>query len=116
MSVKYRTIKIKEESMVKLKKAVSQLNEKGQYEKVTLAGLVSQLANSYERHMDTKSLLGNREKWITDGVPVILDSDAAKHYAELKMHYPEDCSVIISNYIRSMAMEARFAFVEKNHG
>ena len=108
MSNEYTTIKVKKTTLDSLKKAVKLINVKDPHYKATVAGLVTILAESYDGQMDGNTLSGNQESWIIDGVPVILESDAAKHFRELKIYEPIDCSIMVSNYIRNEAMDRRF--------
>jgi len=111
MESEYTTIKIKKEYVSQLKEAVNVINSKegALGKKTTVAGLVARLADSYDTQMSRITIAGNREGWIADGIPVILDSDASKHFVELKEYFPCDCSVMISNVIRTMAMEERMS-------
>ncbi len=108
MKNEYTTVKLKKTTVNVLKVAADMINAKEPYSKATVAGLVNKLAESYSTQMDNNTLSGNEEKWIIDGVPIILDSDAAKHFRELKSYEPINCSMIISNYIRKEAMDRRF--------
>ena len=109
MQAEYTTIKVKKEVVAKLKNAAKLINKNSKYtNKMTIAGLVAQLAESYDTQMDEDSVAGNGEDWILNGVPVILDSDAARHFRELKMYYPVECSTIVSKYIRDTATNKRF--------
>jgi len=108
MKNEYTTVKLKKTTINALKVAVDMINAKEPYTKATVAGLINGLAESYRTQMDNNTLSGNKEKWILDGVPVILDSDAAKHFRELKSYESVNCSVIVSNYIRKEAMDRRF--------
>jgi len=110
MASEYTTIKVKTETLDKLKTAAALLNGSGDAQKiVTVAGLVTRLAEGYERHMTRQTIAGNTDTWILDGYPVILDSDAAKHFEELRTYYPVDCSVMVAQYIRNLAMTERFS-------
>ncbi len=109
MSNEYTTIKVKKITLESLKNAAKLINNKDPHYKMTVAGLVSRLAEAYDGQMDVNTLSGNKEGWILDGMPVILDSDASKHFKELKVYEPIDCSVLVSNYIRSEAMDRRFS-------
>jgi hypothetical protein len=111
----YTTVKLKRSTVNSLKRAAALINMKEPYAKATVAGLINGLAESYDTQMDDKTLSGNAEKWILDGVPVILNSDAAKHFRELKDYEPINCSTMISQHIRNEAMRRRFEKVGISH-
>ncbi len=116
MENEYTTIKVKKTTLESLKQATMLINARKPTYKSTVAGLINQLAEAYDTQMDDYTLVGNREKWILDGIPVILDSDASKHFRELKQYEPIDCSVIVSNFIRTEAMNRRFSKAGINNG
>ena len=106
----YKSIRVKSEVIDSLKDVVEMLNKKQHksLKKITIAGLVSRLAESYNRHTNEETIVSNTESWILDGVPVILDSDAAKHFAELVAYDPILYPKYISNEIRRIAMDKRY--------
>ena len=115
---KSATITVKKEVRDTLANVVDMLNKKQSGElklkKVTIAGLVTRLAHAYEDHMDERTMFGNQEDWIDCGAPVILDSDAYKHFAELKNYEPVDCTTMVSMFIRKEAMIRRFDAMMKD--
>lgn len=116
MGNKYKNINVKVEVADILVDAAARLNEAsgGYGKKVTVAGLVTRLAEAYSGHMSDSTISGNNEDWIIDGVPVILTSDGAKHFRELKTYEPVHCAVMVSDFIRSEAMKRRYADVRGN--
>lgn len=110
----YSSIRVDKSDINKLKTAAKQLTDK-KGRKISVASLISMLADSYETQMDENTLI-NDENWMISGVPVILNSDAAKHFRELKYYFPENCTLIVSNFIRETAMTQRFKEIgiEKN--
>ena len=114
---KYTTIQVKREVKDVLKLAVDRLNATSSNSgKVTVAGLVNRLAEAYSLGMDEDTIKGNRESWVLDGIPVILTSDGSKHFRELKEYEPDNCAVIVSEFIRSEAMARRHERVGLTNG
>ncbi len=112
MSNEFTSVSLKKSTVNSLKRAAKLINEKREEKnfkgKQTVSGLINQLAESYEKQMNNMTLSSNLDKWVNDGVPVILDSDASKHFAELKDYCPLECVLMVSNFIRTEAMTYRF--------
>lgn len=116
MSNEYVTIQVKKEVKEKLKVAADLLNQKKQSKKITVAGLVGRLADAYENQMDSGTIIGNSDGWILDGMPIIITSDGAKHYEELKKYEPIFLAVKVSDYLRQKAMDRRFESIGNSKG
>lgn len=102
---KYVNISVKVEVRDQLKEVVSKLRTRNST-KVTIAELVTQLAEAYTTQLDNSTMLGD-PVWMLSGYPIIVNSDGAKHYNELKQYEPVFCSSIVSDLIRQEAMKRR---------
>lgn len=111
---RYVNIKVKKDVRDSLVNAASILNLKNKKNKTTVAGLITILANQYNNQLDELVILSNKEDWIFDGIPVILDSVASKNFNELKYHDPVNCVAIVSNFIANEALDRRLRKVLKN--
>lgn len=111
MNDEYTTIKVRKDTLYKLKDAAKLLNARKANvgKKYTVSGLVSLLADQYESNMDADTLpeIGE-DSWMNHGVPIILNSSASKHFNELKTYYPKMCVDMVTNYIVNTASNERF--------
>jgi hypothetical protein len=111
MSNEYTTIKVKKEVGDKLKTAVGLLNGASSECVYTVAGLVSRLAEAYDGQLNELVLASNTTGWVMNGIPIISNSDGAKHYEELLGYEPIAASFMVSDFIRHEAMTRRFKMI-----
>lgn len=109
MSNEYTTIKVKKDVGDKLKEVVDKLNSKESIVTFTVAGLITRLAEAYSTQLTKGILASNTTGWIVDGIPIITNSDGARHYDELVRYEPVEAGFIVSEFIRKEAMTRRFA-------
>lgn len=103
------TIEIKESSLLKILKAVENINNHGglfDNDKASVEKLIDLFANSLDVY-DTNDILMTKS-WNTKAVPIILNSDAFKHYVEFKKYVP-DAMNIITDFIHKKTTSERIA-------
>ena len=110
----YKQIKVKKEVWDALSRAAKVMSATDNGRCVTIAGLVTELANAYDKQFTEEVAKGNNVSWMLSGIPVILNSDSAKHFQELVNSDPANCVLRVNGFIREEAMEKRFARVLGN--
>jgi len=106
----YKQIKVKEDVLDKLKVAVALVNDidGDKCNKLTVAGLVTRLADACSKQVSGDILASNDIGWLLNGYPIMVNSDAAKHYNEFRLYCPDTFMLEINQMIRNRAMDERF--------
>mgnify|MGYP005750453287 CR=1 FL=1 len=112
---KYKQIQVKPEVLESLKKAVDIINERDSNKsvsKVTIAGLVSRLAEAYDTQL-VEDAIGNSADWTTIGHPIIVDGDTKKHYEEMVTRDAKQSTLDINSAVRESTMRYKLRSIEK---
>ena len=110
----YKQIKVKKDVWDTLNRVAKDISKLDNGRCVTIAGLVTELAEAYDRQFIEEVAKGNKVSWMLSGIPVILNSDSAKHFQELVNSDPVNCVLRVNEFIREEAMKERFARVIGN--
>lgn len=74
--------------------------------KATISNMIGMFAEALETYSNADAM--NTESWMIKASPIILNSNAAKHYRELKVYEPDNAMNIVTDYIVMEAMKRRY--------